>query len=71
MQAHIRQNGGSLMLEKDHQIFKDVYSSGKLVNPEDAGHVVAALALQAPKDFSGRFVSWDSEECKDFRKPET
>ncbi|KAF9464480.1 hypothetical protein BDZ94DRAFT_1354388 [Collybia nuda] len=71
MQTQIRQNGASLMTEKDHQIFKDVHSSGKLVKPEDAGHVIAALALQAHKHMSGRFMSWDSEECKEFKNSGT
>jgi hypothetical protein len=59
------------MKEEDHQIFKDAHSKGQLIKPEVSGHVIAALALQAHKELSGLFVSWDSEECKEFRDLET
>ncbi|KAF9567348.1 NAD(P)-binding protein [Agrocybe pediades] len=68
MQSALRAFGGSHMSEADHKKFIQVYNDGKLVKPEDCGHVIAALSLQAPKDLSGQFVSWDSEECKPFRK---
>jgi hypothetical protein len=60
-------NSGALLGEKHRQKYTQAYSEGKLVKPEDAGHITAALALKAPKSLSGQFVSWDSEECKDFR----
>jgi len=56
------------MSEEDHKKFLQVYNDGKLVKPEDCGHVMAALSLQAPESLSGQFVSWDSEECKPYRK---
>lgn len=55
------------MPEEILQVFTQAYKDGKLVKPEDAGHVIAALALQAPKELSGQFVSWNSEECSPFR----
>jgi hypothetical protein len=66
MQETIRSSGAPLGVEL-HMKFVQAHAQGKLVTPEDAGHVIAALALKAPKSLSGRFVSWDSEECKDFR----
>ena len=68
MQAVLRKNEGSVMQDKDHQIFVKAHAEGSLVKPEDSGHVIAALALRAPKELSGGFVSWDSEECKPFRR---
>ena len=68
MQAEIRSIGGSLMPLEDFQKFVKVHADGKLVKPEDCGYVIASLALNAPKSLSGQFVSWDSEECKPFRK---
>ena len=56
------------MTKSDHDRFVHVHAEGKLVRPEDCGHVIAALALGAPKGLSGQFVSWDSEACKPFRK---
>lgn len=56
------------MKDEDHKIFIKAHADGKLVKPEDAGHVIAALSLRAPKSLSGQFVSWDSDDCKDFRR---
>ncbi|PPQ94033.1 hypothetical protein CVT25_009881 [Psilocybe cyanescens] len=62
MQSTLRAFGGSHMNDKDHKAFIQVYDEGRLVKPQDCGHVIAALSLQAPKTLSGQFVSWDSEE---------
>ncbi|KAI0081735.1 short-chain dehydrogenase [Panus rudis PR-1116 ss-1] len=68
MQALIRDRGVSSLTEKDYQKFSLAHAEGKLVKPEDSGHVIAALVLKAPKSLSGQFVSWDSEDCKEFRR---
>ncbi|KAF5363292.1 hypothetical protein D9756_000447 [Leucocoprinus leucothites] len=68
MQETLRQIGAATMSKMDHEKFVRVHADGKLVKPEDCGHVIAALALEAPKELSGTFVSWDSEECKPFRR---
>ncbi|KAG6866455.1 hypothetical protein C0991_003973 [Blastosporella zonata] len=67
MQSTLRENPGSALAEKDHAKFVNAHSEGKLVKPEDAGHVIAALSLQAQPVLSGQFVSWDSEECRPYR----
>ena len=67
MQAQIRQlQGTDKMDPNDVAKFVEEYDGGKLVDPMDAGHVIAALAVGAPKELSGKFVSWDSEECREF-----
>ncbi|CAA7259832.1 unnamed protein product [Cyclocybe aegerita] len=68
MQHTLRLVGASSMDENDYKKFVQVHAGGKLVKPEDCGHVIAALSLEAPKTLSGQFVSWDSEECKPFRQ---
>ncbi|KAI0750719.1 short-chain dehydrogenase [Daedaleopsis nitida] len=68
MQAVIRTRGPETMPGPTVKIFVDAYEQGKLVAPKDSGHVAAALALKAPQTLSGQFVSWDSDECKDFRR---
>lgn len=68
MQDRVRAEGGSHMIQSAHELFLRVHAEGKLVKPEDCGHVIAALSLRTPKELSGRFVSWDSEECRPFRK---
>lgn len=68
MQEVLRQTGAAHMSKADHDMFLRAHADGKLVKPEDAGHVIAALALEAPPDLNGKFVSWDSEECRAFRQ---
>lgn len=68
MQATLRQTGAPHMSKADHDKFVEVHATGKLVRPEDCGHVIAALALKAPAEFSGKFVAWDSDECQPFRQ---
>lgn len=69
MQKLIREDGNNHLTSKDYSKFTEAFSGGKLVKPEDCGHVIATLALKAPKSLSGQFVSWDSEDCKEFRRP--
>ena len=68
MQVTLREIGPQHIPAKEMQRFIDVFTEGKLVKPEDSGHVIAALSLKAPKSLSGQFISWDGEECKDFRR---
>lgn len=67
MQDNVRANVGS-MSEQDKQRFLKPHADGTLLRPEDPGHVIAALALKAPKTLSGQFVSWDKDECAEFRR---
>ena len=55
----------------DHERFIRALAEGTAVKPEDPGHVIAALSINAPKTLSGKFVSWDSEECKEFRREQS
>lgn len=68
MQSIFRQFGGAFMDKTDHEDFIRDHREGKLVKPEDCGHVIAALSLQAPRALNGQFVSWDKEECAPFRR---
>jgi len=68
MQTQLRELGATALEDKVHKMFVDLHTSKKLSKPEDAGYVIAALSLKAPKSISGQFVSWDSEECKEFRR---
>ncbi|ORY94393.1 hypothetical protein BCR43DRAFT_476111 [Syncephalastrum racemosum] len=66
MQGLIRSNGQEAMKD-DHKKFVELHEAGKLVRPEEPGHVLAALAAKAPLNLSGTFVSWDDEELKEYR----
>ena len=68
MQAVLRADGANSMSESSYQEFVQAHADGKLIKPEDPGHVIASLALNAPKDLSGQFVSWETDVCKPYRK---
>ena len=57
------------MTPTDHTRFVSLHTDAKLLAPELPAHVIAALAIGAPKELSGTYVSWDAEELKGFRKP--
>jgi hypothetical protein len=67
MQAVVRKNK-DVMTPEDAERFIQAHAEGKLVKPEDAGYVLSSLAISAPKAMSGKFVSWDSDDCTDFRR---
>ncbi|TFY74914.1 hypothetical protein EWM64_g9099 [Hericium alpestre] len=69
MQTTIREKGAGPMTDKDYQIFIREHEEGKLVKPEDCGHVMAALSVLATKELSGGFFSWNSKECEPYRWP--
>ncbi|KAI5301910.1 hypothetical protein KEM56_001228 [Ascosphaera pollenicola] len=67
MQDDIR--GGYLdNMGEDGQRLKDAFVQGKLLKPEQPGNVIANLALNATKDLSGRFLSWNDEELNSYQE---
>ncbi|KAI9022242.1 hypothetical protein CLU79DRAFT_751813 [Phycomyces nitens] len=66
MQGLLRSVGKETM-EDDYNKFVELYETGKLIKPEQPAHVMAALASKAPKELSGRFISWDDEILADYR----
>jgi hypothetical protein len=65
MQHMIRSTGRDAM-QDDHDKFIQLHHEGKLVSPEDPGHVLVALANNPPKDLSGQMCSWNDEKLKDY-----
>ncbi len=59
MQATVRQAGATGMTEADHQRFVDYHEQGELIAPEQPALALAILAVAAPTDWSGQFISWD------------
>lgn len=59
MQAFIRAEGGPVMLAADHAIFVGLHAQGQLRPPEEAGRILAHVALRSPRDWSGTIVAWD------------
>lgn len=54
MQVDIRDIHASAMDEKDVTKFRSLHQKGGLVKPEQPGHVIAKLAVGAPKELSGQ-----------------
>ncbi|CCM03179.1 uncharacterized protein FIBRA_05301 [Fibroporia radiculosa] len=68
MQTQLREEGSATLDIKVYEMFLNLQTDKKLIKPEESGYVVASLALKVPNFLSGKFVSWDSDECKEFRR---
>ncbi|KAH0018426.1 hypothetical protein KCU78_g7164, partial [Aureobasidium melanogenum] len=55
-------------IQKDAAKFKELKETGGLLKPEQPGHVMAKLALDAPKDLNGKFLSWNDEKLAAFQE---
>ncbi len=64
MQATIRATGRSGMTENDYRRLACLYEQGRLVPPLLPGRAMAALALRAPKEWSGETIQWDDERIQ-------
>ncbi|OKP08292.1 hypothetical protein PENSUB_5659 [Penicillium subrubescens] len=58
MQRELREDHATNLDAEMHSKFAGAHKDGKLVKPEQPGHVMAKLVLDAPKDLSGRFFSY-------------
>jgi len=58
MQRELRDDHGSNMSTDMHSKFTTIHKNGKLLKPEQPGHVMAKLVLDAPKEISGKFLSY-------------
>lgn len=67
MQREIREVHNATMDEKDRVKFLEAKRMGTLLRPEQPGNVIAKLAVGAPKELSGQFLSWNDEVLKDFQ----
>ena len=67
MQTDIREKHHPFMEPEDAKRFAQLKSSGSLLRPEQPGHVMARLALEAHKELSGKFLSWNAEELAPYQ----
>jgi NAD(P)-dependent dehydrogenase (short-subunit alcohol dehydrogenase family) len=58
MQRALREDHATALDAEMHSKFTGVHKDGKLLKPEQPGHVMAKLVLDAPKEFTGRFYSY-------------
>jgi NAD(P)-dependent dehydrogenase (short-subunit alcohol dehydrogenase family) len=56
MQRELREIHHTTMDKKDVEKFASLKSEGKLLRPDQPGHVIAKLALDGPKDLNGQFL---------------
>ena len=56
MQREIREVHGPVMQEQDVTRYRKLHEEGGLLKPEQPGHVIAKLAVDGPKELSGRFL---------------
>lgn len=57
MQEELREKHMDVLGPADGQRFLDAYNKGKLLKPEQPGHVIAKLVLDAPQELSGKFLT--------------
>lgn len=58
MQRELREDHATNLDAEMHSKFTGVHKDGKLLQPEQPGHVMAKLVLDAPKELSGHFHSY-------------
>lgn len=56
MQQDIRDIHSKSMDDKDIAKFRTLHEEGNLVRPEQPGQVIGKLAVNAPKELSGKFL---------------
>jgi hypothetical protein len=59
---------GKGVMGENYNKFVDLHRDGKLVDPQDCGYALASLSINASKDLSGKYVSWDDEELAEYRR---
>ena len=56
MQQAIREKHSEKMDKKDREKFHGLHAQGGLLRPEQPGHVMAKLVLEAPRSLGGKFL---------------
>ena len=56
MQRQLRDVHSAVMAEKDNEKFLGLHQAGKLLRPDQPGHVMAKMVLDPPKELSGKYV---------------
>jgi NAD(P)-dependent dehydrogenase (short-subunit alcohol dehydrogenase family) len=64
MQTLVRAEGQTGMPQEVHKAFVRYHEKGELLPPEVPGHTIAVLALHAPNEWSGEFLSWDEDRVQ-------
>ncbi|OGM48460.1 short-chain dehydrogenase [Aspergillus bombycis] len=63
----LREDHATTLEPQVHSKFTTVHKDGKLLKPEQPGHVMAKLVLDGPKELSGKFLSWNDKALDAFQ----
>ncbi|KAG0301794.1 hypothetical protein BGZ99_003332, partial [Dissophora globulifera] len=66
----VREKGVENMAPDQYAMFasEKTAKSLPLLHPDEPGHVIASLAINAPASLNGKNLNWDEEELKTHRK---
>ncbi|KAI1358660.1 short-chain dehydrogenase [Xylaria arbuscula] len=67
MQKQIREEGHTGMSPDVHASFVAEHESGRLLNPDQPGTVIAKLAIGATNALTGKHYRWNAAELADFQ----
>ncbi|OXV11493.1 hypothetical protein Egran_00742 [Elaphomyces granulatus] len=67
MQKEIREVHLDNLDPESQERFINAHKTGKLLKPEQPGHVIAKLVLDAPHFLNGRFLLWNNKELEAFQ----
>jgi len=67
MQREIRDRHGEAMGEESHKKFTGLHIAGKLLRPDQPGAVIANLVVRGERELSGKYISWDANELRDYQ----
>lgn len=60
MQEELRTQHVTALGAQDSQRFLDAHEGGNLLKPEQPGHVIGRLAVDAPRELTGKFITYVS-----------
>ncbi|KAJ6011610.1 short-chain dehydrogenase [Penicillium sp. IBT 35674x] len=67
MQREIREDLATSLDPQFHAIFTTVHKEGELLKPEQPGHVIAKLVIDAPSSLTGKFLAWNDQALEAFQ----
>ncbi|RDK46547.1 NAD(P)-binding protein [Aspergillus phoenicis ATCC 13157] len=67
MQRELREDHATTLEPQMHAKFTTVHKDGKLLKPEQPGHVMAKLVLDAPNELTGKFFTWNDKALEAFQ----
>lgn len=71
MQKAIREEHFGKMDQKDVKKFGGLYERGELLKPEQPGHVMAKMVLDAPRELGGRFLRFVTHTDETFQRAQS